>query len=477
MATRVVMPKLTDTMEEGVVLTWKKHEGDPVNSGDVLAEIETDKAVMDLEAFGSGTLRQVLAGEGETVKAGALIAVIAESDEDIEPALSEGTAASQTAAPEPKPARKKDEPSGSEIETASSAPSKSDEQKPKAQAPERQKPEAEKSETQKPEPKQGVPQKLKAQQPEEPRLKVSPRAKAIAAERGIDLSTIQGSGPDGRIIERDIPEQQADGATGAAAGATERPLTQMRKAIARTMIQSKAPVPHFYLTTEIAMDEAERLRNQWKQVRRTHPSLTAVLIKAVTLALTRHPEINVSYADDKIRRHGTIDIGIAVGLDEGLITPVLRNCGGKTLEQIATDAYGLIERTRNRQLKPDEYTGASFSISNLGMFDVENFVAILVPPQAASIAVGMVRDVPVAENGAVRIGRRMKVTLSCDHRALDGMQGAKFLGEVKRVLEHPLELLFLPDPPQANISPAQSRSGQDRLFSQDAPSAESEENR
>ncbi|HJU05591.1 MAG TPA: dihydrolipoamide acetyltransferase family protein [Nitrospiraceae bacterium] len=440
MATRVVMPKLTDTMEEGVVLAWKKREGDSVNSGDALAEIETDKAVMDLEAFGSGTLRRVLADEGQTVKAGALIAVIGEPDEDIEPALAEGTDASQTAAPEVKPARKKDEPF--DTPHAASDPAKAEAQKPESQQSGGKKPEDQKPIARKPEAQEPASQKSETQDQGEPRLKVSPRAKTIALERGIDLSKIKGSGPDGRIIERDLPEQKSDGATRAPVEAGERPLSQMRKAIARTMTQSKAPVPHFYLTTDIAMDEVERLRAQWKQIRRTHPSLTDMIVKAAALALTRHPEINVSYADDKIRQHATIDIGIAVGLDEGLITPILRNCGKKSLDQIALEAHGLIERARTRQLKPEEYTGATFSISNLGMFDVENFIAVLVPPEAAAIAVGKVRDVAVPEGSGVNRGRRMKVTLSCDHRALDGMQGAKFLGEFKRILERPLELVL-----------------------------------
>jgi pyruvate dehydrogenase E2 component (dihydrolipoamide acetyltransferase) len=401
MSTRVVMPKLTDTMEEGVVVKWKKHEGDDVASGDVLAEIETDKAVMDLEAFGSGKLRKLLAQEGETVKSGALIAVIAEPDEDIGPAMAETTGAAPSAAPEQKPARRKEEASS---------------QSPDGGARERP-------------------------QLEETAPKASPRAKTLAAERGIDLSTIKGSGPEGRIIERDLPETKA-AAPGTAAAGTERPLSQMRKAIARTMVQSKAPVPHFYLTTDIAMDEAERLREQWKQVRRTHPSVTDLIVKAAALALMRHPDVNASFDQDKIRLHGTIDIGIAVGMEDGLLTPVVRHCERKTLEEIAQEAHALIERARRRQLKPDEYTGATFTVSNLGMYDVDNFIAVLVPPEAAALAVGAVRDVVAVEAGQMKTGRRMNVTLSCDHRALDGVQGAKFLSELKRILEHPLELML-----------------------------------
>jgi len=404
MATRVVMPKLTDTMEEGVVLGWKKHEGDQVAAGDVLAEIETDKAVMDLEAFGSGTLRKILADEGQTVKSGALIALIAEPDEDIDSAMKEGVAPGPTAAPEPKPTPSTDV-------------------KPETQ-PQRGQPKQNKTEKE-------------TESPHEVEIKASPRARALASERGIDLRSIKGSGPDGRIIERDVPIAKS-GAEPAAA--SDRPLSQMRKAIARTMVQSKAPVPHFYLTAEIGMDEAERLRHQLKRLHQVHPSVTDLLIKASALALTRHPEINVSFVGEAIRQHGSIDIGIAVGLDDGLITPVLRNCHAKTLGQISSEAKELIDRARSKRLQPHEYEGATFSISNLGMFDVDNFIAVLVPPEAAALAVGTIRDLPIVDNGTVTIGRRMNVTLSCDHRALDGMQAAKFLQEFKAILEAPLQL-------------------------------------
>jgi pyruvate dehydrogenase E2 component (dihydrolipoamide acetyltransferase) len=215
----------------------------------------------------------------------------------------------------------------------------------------------------------------------------------------------------------------------------------MRKAIARATTQSKAPVPHFYLTVEIEMAEAERLRQQLKQKRRGHPSLNDLMIKAAAVALARHPEINVSYDGDALRQHSSIDIGVAVGLEDGLISPVLRDCGSKTLAQVSAEMQDLIERARNKRLAPQEYTGATFTISNLGMYDVESFIAVLIPPEAAALAIGAVRDVPSAEGGTVKISRRMKVTLSCDHRALDGVQGAKFLRELKRILEHPLELV------------------------------------
>lgn len=395
MISRVVMPKLTDTMEEGVLVAWKKHEGDRVEAGEVIAEIETDKAVMDLEAFASGVLRKIVVREGETVPSGTLLGVIAEADEDITPALAERIAA----APSP----------GGAAKPAAAAPAAA--------------------------PTTAPPSSIEGTRPI-----ASPRAKTLAAERGIDLSTVTGTGPGGLIVEEDILKAQPAVPPVMPHG-TDRPLSQMRKAIARAMVQSKAPVPHFYLTTEIDMEQAERFRNQFKESRQSHPSVTDLLIKATALALARHPEVNVSYAGDVIRRYASIDIGVAVGMEEGLITPVIRNCGMKSLEAISGESRTLIEKAKQKRLQPSEYTGATFTISNLGMFDVENFIAVLVPPQAASLAVGAIRPVPVVTDGVVRAGQRMKATLSCDHRALDGLIGAVFLKELKRVLEHPQELM------------------------------------
>jgi pyruvate dehydrogenase E2 component (dihydrolipoamide acetyltransferase) len=274
---------------------------------------------------------------------------------------------------------------------------------------------------------------------EESRIIASPRAKALAAERGIDLSTVTGTGPGGRIVEEDVANAQGS-ATSAMPAGTDQPLTQMRKAIARATVQSKAPVPHFYLTREIEMEAAEQFRRQFKKDRQSHPSMTDLLIKAVALALRKHPELNVSYVGEAIRRYERVDIGVAVGMEDGLMTPVIRDCGAKTLETISAESRALIERAKQKRLQPQEYSGATFSISNLGMFGVDNFLAVLIPPQAASLAVGAVRDVPVILAGTVKAGRRMQVTLSCDHRAIDGVTGAKFLTELKRILEHPQEL-------------------------------------
>ncbi len=423
MASRVVMPKLTDTMEEGVVLKWKKEEGDKVSAGDVLAEIETDKAVMDLEAFASGVLRKLLVKEGETVPSGSLIAVIGEPDEDIEEAISETSGAGSPEAAEAKAAAK---PATAEAKPAPAVP-------PAKEAP-----------TKEAEPKKAATKAApvkEAEVEEREEIKASPRARALARERGIELSTLKGSGPGGRIVEQDVLGAKAT-KTARSRAATEKPLSQMRKAIARTTTSSKAPVPHFYVTSDIDMGEAVRFRQQYKQARAEHPSVTDMILKAVALALQKHPEINVSYAGDVLRQHGRIDLGMAVGLDDGLITPVIRDCESKSLGQIATESKRLAERARKRQLSPEEYTGSTFSVSNLGMYDVDSFIAVLTPPEAAALAVGSIREEPVVSGSRVKLGRRMRVTLSCDHRALDGLQAATFLKEVKRILEHPLELIL-----------------------------------
>jgi len=408
MITRVVMPKLTDTMEEGVLVAWKKHEGDPVEAGDVLAEIETDKAVMDLEAFGSGILRRILVSEGETVDSGTLIAVIGEADEEIEAAIKE--------------AQEADSGMGEPSEQATPVLSRSQEEP------------------------VGMPPSILKTEDAVTKIhpKVSPRAKALAEKSGVDLSKVKGSGPSGRIVERDVLEMQ--NVTWEQPSAfIEKPLSQMRKAIARTTTESKGPVPHFYLTIDIGMNEAEKLKKHMRKIRKSPVSLTALMLKAVTESLLRHPEINVSFAGESLRQHQTIDIGIAVALEEGLITPVVRNCAKQSIWALADELHRLLERAKNKQLQPEEYAGATFSLSNLGMYGVENFIAVLMPPQAASLAIGAVQSVPVVEGKELKIDRRMKVTLSCDHRVLDGAQGAKFLQTFKHILENPLELVLSQD--------------------------------
>jgi len=377
MASRVIMPKLTDSMEEGVVVKWRKTEGELVESGDVLAEIETDKAVMDLEAFASGTLRKILVPEGTTVPSGTLIGVIGEPDEDLREIL-EGTSA-PTARPSTPP-----------------------------------------------------PTAVPASPPDDGGS-ASPRVRTLAREHGIDLRTIKGSGPGGRIVERDIEPFLAKKDQPAV---REILLNQMRKAIVRMTTQSKAPVPHFYVTIEVDMAEGLRMVEESKKPPASSPiSINHLIIAAAARALKQHPSLNAAFAGEVIRVFAAIDIGIAVALEDGLIVPVLRDCGAKSLAQIAGSERALVARARNRELSPEEYQGATFLISNLGKFDVESFSAVILPPAAAVLAVGSVREVPVVKDGRVEVGQRLKLTLSCDHRVVDGAAAAQFLQSFKRMLE------------------------------------------
>ena len=404
MASRVVMPKLTDTMEEGHLVKWYKQEGDRVESGDLLAEIETDKAVMDLEAYASGILRKIIVPADQTVPAGALIAVVADSKEDISSLLAESA---DVAPPKIAPT----------LPIREAAP-------PAAAAPTL--------------PTAGL------------IAEASPVVKKMAEEYGIDLSKVQGTGPGGKIIKRDIVEIYLAGRLQASPGKSasveyaEKELSMLRKTIARTMVQSKAPVPHFYVTMEVEMGPVLAAKKKLEEKKgQSKITVTDLLIKASALVLAQHPGVNVSYSasggSERLRLHNAIHIGMAVGLEEGVIAPVIRDCQRKSLVQISQEAKDLIQHAKNRKLLPEDYTGATFSISNLGMFDVESFSAILTPPQAAAIAVGAVQEVPVVVNNQVKIGHRMKITMSCDHRAMDGLQAAKFLADFKKILENPIE--------------------------------------
>jgi pyruvate dehydrogenase E2 component (dihydrolipoamide acetyltransferase) len=377
------MPKLTDSMEEGVVVKWRKAEGERVESGDVLAEIETDKAVMDLEAFASGTLRKILVPEGTTVPSGTLIGVIGEPDEDIQEIMRPPSSPSRPAGP-------------SKGVTSAAGPVAEGE------------------------------------------ALASPRVRTLARERGIDLRTVKGSGPGGRIIERDL-EPFPTGKDRPAV--REVLLTQMRKAIVRMTTQSKAPVPHFYVTIGVDMAEGLRVVEESKKPPARSPiSINHLIIASAARALKQHPGINAAFAGETIKVFSSIDIGIAVALEDGLIVPVLRDCGEKTLAQIAEAERALVARAKNRDLSPEEYTGATFLISNLGKFDVESFSAVILPPAAAVLAVGSVREVPVIRDGRVGAGQRVKVTMSCDHRVIDGAAAAQFLESFKRALERAGEL-------------------------------------
>ncbi|HSK09613.1 MAG TPA: dihydrolipoamide acetyltransferase family protein [Vicinamibacterales bacterium] len=430
MASRVVMPKLSDTMEEGKILRWLKKEGDKVETGQTLAEVETDKATVEMEAYTNGVIRKLIATEGDTIPIGALIAVIGAPDEDISALLESAQAPKPAAAPEP-PAKPQQRPA------AAARPAPAQARRPGPTPAPRPAP-AEK------------PQAEPAEGAEGGRgLRASPLALRMAADAGIDVATLQGTGPQGRIIRRDIEEavEKAKGGGEAAPAAVppahpteevrEVELSSMRRTIAKRLVQSKAPVPHFYLTVDVRMDRA------WQAYRalrdENYPvSLNDVVVKATASALRRHPEINAAFAGDRVKQYTRVHIGIAVAIEDGLITPVIRDADSKSLLDIAEEGRELAERARNRRLQPHEYTGGTFSISNLGMMGIEEFSAIINPPEAAILAVGAVREVPVVEDGTVTIGRRMKLTLSVDHRVADGAQGARFLQTLTRMLENPL---------------------------------------
>jgi pyruvate dehydrogenase E2 component (dihydrolipoamide acetyltransferase) len=443
--TKVVMPKLSDAMESGKIIKWIKKEGDRIQGGDILAEVETDKADVEMEAFGAGVLRKILVPAGETAAIGALIGVIAEPGDDIAPLLSSAPAGAPAPAAAPEAAQPAAPRPAAAPPATTAAP---------APAPSRPAPVAPSPATAPvarptavPSPPAPAVAPGAAATRQDGRVKASPLARKIAAQTGVDLRLIQGSGPGGRIIRRDV---EAAGATAgsaalaAVAGAEfdDLPLTPIRATIARRMPLSKAPVPHFYVSSEIAMDRAWELREELNGLEgQPKISLNDLVIRACALALLQHPGVNASLQGDAIRVYHRAHIGIAVALEDGLITPVLRDCHAKSLAQIAVESRDLAERARHRKLRAQELSGATFSISNLGMFDVAEFSAIINPPEGAILAVGSVRRVPVVDDAGLGVGRRMMVTLSCDHRVMDGAMGARFLQDVKRLLEEPLRLL------------------------------------
>lgn len=426
MATKIVMAQLSPTMEEGKLVEWKVKEGDQVEAGDILAEVETDKANMDIEALHGGVVRALLVADGDVVAVGALIGVIADADEDISALLESAPLPSSAPAAEDAPPAQPEAPSAP-------APAQTDAPTTNVQTPRTSE-----------------------------RIKVSPVARRMAQAAGLDLAVMSGTGPGGRIIKGDVEAAIATGATPAAVapGTTAdapramtpvgKPrledqrieLSLMRKAIAKRLVQSIGPIPHFFLTTEIDMGRALDMRKSLNdRLSEGKVGVNDLLIKVVAEALTRHPEINASFEGDAIRRHGSVDIGIAVAVPDGLITPVLRDADRKGLVQISVESADLVARGRIRRLTPEEYQGATFTISNLGMLGIDEFTAIINPPEAAILAVGQTVEKPVVEDGEVVVRRRMRVTMSCDHRVIDGAMGAAFLQTLRAMLENPLELV------------------------------------
>ena len=473
MATKVFMEALSPTMEEGRLVKWLKNEGDQVKSGDPLAEVETDKAIMELVARGDGVLRKRLVNEGESRPVGQLVGVIAAPDENIDALVAEaggapsgGTGATAPAgtggpvadgkpkAPEQVVARTR------ETAGASSVPRSPAEAQGEASAP----PEEKTAGVPPRGPRPTMPQGAAPAAEHAPhaggnggRLRSSPLARRLASEQGVDLSQLRGTGPGGRIVKRDIQEAVASG--GAAAQVAPRPstvatrgdgdyadvaLTQIRKTIARRLAESIGPIPTFYLTAEFDLGRVGEMRTAMaEQGPEFKVSINDILLKAVATALAQHPEVNAHWLGDRIRYFNRVHLGMAVATPDGLIVPVIWDADQKTLREISAESKELAKRARERKLKPEEYTGSTFSVSNLGMFGpIDQFTAIINPPETAILAIGRAEDKPVVQNGELVVRKHVRVTMSCDHRAIDGSIGAQFLQTLGRMIENPLMLVY-----------------------------------
>ena len=468
MATKVIMPKLSPTMEEGQLSRWLKKEGDKVSMGEPLAEIDTDKATMEMQALGNGVLRKILIQEGESAPLGQMIAIIGTPDEDISSLTSQKGGAQSGQPAEPvKPATDSTAAAASsdpeaKAESQTNAESEGQPETPPANAA----PAADKVDKSD---KAGSPGGNGASKPvavaDTARLVVSPLAARMAAESGIDLRTVSGSGPGGRIIKRDVEGLiEGKSAAPATAGDGQRllrpvdggqqqpgvgpsayrdaPISEMRRTIAKRLVTSLGPVPHFFLTTEIEMDRAAEMRSG---INALDPelkiSVNDIIIKVAAAALRQHPQVNASYQDKVVRYYEHADIGVAVAIEDGLITPIVRAADQKSLSEIAAEVRDLAGRARNRKLRPEEFMGATFSISNLGMFGIDEFTAVINPPEGAILAVGAMAPKPVVRNDQIVVRQMMRVTMSCDHRVIDGATGAKFLQAFKKILENPLFLV------------------------------------
>jgi pyruvate dehydrogenase E2 component (dihydrolipoamide acetyltransferase) len=432
MPTDVLMPKLSDTMEEGKILKWLKAPGDVVKQGDLLAEVETDKANMEIESFDEGVVTEIKVPEGASAPVGAVIAVLGEAGTVARAPAKEAPAAKE--APRAKEAVPAKEAPAAKA-SSGAAPAPKEEPATKAAAPAKAAPAPPASAT----PAHGT----------DDRVKASPLAKKIAAERGIDLAGVAGSGPGGRIVRTDV-----EGGAPAAAAPAARPgaappagrhveLSRIRRTTAKRMAEAAREIPHFYVSADVDMDAAVRLRDELvaRGGEFEGTTLTHLIVKACGLALRRVPAMNASLDGEATVEHAQVNVGLATATDEGLLVPVVHNCDTASLAEIVSAARGLVERARAGKPARDDLSGATFSLSNLGMFPVAHFAAVVNPPQAAILAVGTVREVPVVRDEAVVPGRLMTVTVSCDHRILDGAVAGRFLAELKTLLEHPLGLV------------------------------------
>ncbi|MFC3880703.1 pyruvate dehydrogenase complex dihydrolipoamide acetyltransferase [Algoriphagus namhaensis] len=416
-ATVITMPKMSDTMQEGTISAWLKKVGDEIKSGEVIAEVETDKATMELESYEDGTLLHIGVEAGNSVPVDGVIAVIGEKGADFETLLKAQKAEGKSEE-KPTEAPKKEEPKPAAAPQTNSAP---------AAAP-------------------------AAVTSDGDRVKASPLAKKMAEEKGIDIQQVAGSGEGGRIVKRDIENFVPSAAPVTASASTapalgqesyrEENVSQMRKVIAKRLAESKFGAPHFYLTMEINMDKAIEARKSMNEISPVKISFNDMVIKASAAALRQHPKVNSSWLGDKIRYNDHIHIGMAVAVEEGLLVPVIRFADSKSLSQISNEAKSLGGKAKNKELQPKDWEGNTFTISNLGMFGIDEFTAIINPPDACILAVGGIKETVIVSNGEMKIGNIMKVTLSCDHRVVDGAVGSAFLLTLKSLLEDPVRILI-----------------------------------
>ena len=426
MAEIIRMPKMSDTMEEGVIASWLKKVGDEIKSGDILAEVETDKATMELESYDDGILLHIGIKDGESVPVNGIIAIIGEKDEDISEILNEASSDSSNKEEEKEPLveenidKKDEEVKDDEINKDISDSIKEVENTENISS--------------------------------NGRTKASPLAKKIALEKGIDLKNIQGSGEGGRIIKKDlesipsedanIPSQKIDlPKIIAEESYDEIAVSQMRKTISKRLSESKFTAPHFYLTMEINMDNCIEGRKRINETSQVKISFNDIILKACASALRKHPMVNSSLIENKIRKNHHIHIGVAVAVDEGLLVPVIRFADNKTLTHISLEVKDLADKAKEKKLQPSDWEGNTFTISNLGMFGIEEFTAIINPNDSCILAIGGIKNTPVVKNGEIVPGNIMKVTMSCDHRLVDGATGAKFLKTLKELLEDPIKIL------------------------------------
>ncbi|RIA10564.1 pyruvate dehydrogenase E2 component (dihydrolipoamide acetyltransferase) [Flavobacteriaceae bacterium MAR_2010_72] len=414
--TVVTMPRLSDTMEEGTVASWLKKVGDEVNEGDILAEIETDKATMEFESFQSGTLLYIGLNEGDSAKVDSLLAIIGPKGTDV-----------------------------SNVSKNFSAPSAS---KPADEAPKAETPKVEASEP------EASNEKLVSATTESSsangRIFISPLAKKMADERGINVSQVKGSGENGRIVKRDIENFTPAAASAASVGKfvpsgqedfDEKPNSQMRKVIAKRLAESKFTAPHYYLNVEFDMANAIAFREQFNSIPDTKISFNDMVVKACALALKQHPQVNSQWFADKMRLNNHVHIGVAVAVEDGLVVPVVKFANEQTLPQIGAAVKDFAGRARNKKLTPQEMEGSTFTVSNLGMFGIESFTSIINQPNSAILSVGAIVEKPVVKNGQIVVGNTMKLSLACDHRTVDGATGAQFLQTLKGYIENPITML------------------------------------